>query len=107
MIFPVKPASHPAAARRIRLQRPSQDAPAQKPAPASYDGSGLPGRSFSAQLLDLGLRYNMPELVRKSKRMFEEKTGGVMTDSALRLYADAQNSFLDHDHLPLLVKWDA
>ncbi len=93
MIFP--PVSRIAPARRYALTRPSHmqdDVPATATAVTPVQAVSMSqsrsfmARSFSAQLLELGLRYGMDDLIRKAD-------GSFTLPRATRHYERVQRDF--------------
>jgi hypothetical protein len=95
MLFPQPISGTLPTPTRFRLHRPSQ-AQAETPyavAPVMpmhrAKGPAFMGRSFSAQLLELGLRYGIEELVSKH----DENRNVFYTDNALCRYEQAEGNF--------------
>ncbi|HVY13064.1 MAG TPA: hypothetical protein VHB73_05815 [Alphaproteobacteria bacterium] len=98
MIFPVRlspPASPARFVRRASL-RMAEAVEALVPVEARF----LPRQSFAARLLDVGLRHNIPELVRKAEdgvaprlpapeavRAYEQAQGGFVPQGPVSLYS--------------------
>lgn len=75
-----------------------------QPKPAQGFAQGFTPRSFSAQLLELGLRHNVDGLVRKAERLHAEQ-GAISTSTAQAQYERAQNNFTED--AAGLFRWQA
>jgi hypothetical protein len=99
MIYPPRIFGTLPATRSFKLQRPShvqaEETVSDSYAVAPVHHAHRPRardfmtRNFAAQLLDIGLRYGMEDLIPHR----EEKTGPSFTDDALRNYEEAEENF--------------
>jgi hypothetical protein len=98
MIFPSRITGVFPATKTFKLQRPSHlqteadfESFAVAPVYPAYDppARGFMAPSFAAQLLDMGLRYGMEDLIPHR----EEKPGAVFAGEALRQYEQAEENF--------------
>ncbi len=63
------------------------------------------GRNFAASLLELGLRHNLGDLVRKAENGGQDETAAL--PEPFRLYERVQDGFRSPRDAPPVIRWKA